>query len=60
MPRKKPITIITCNGIDGTCAAAMALLKHPDAELVISSASTIGYTLLMLGREARTSSNHLR
>jgi len=54
MARKKPITIITCNGIDGTCAAAMALLKHPDAELVISSASTIGYTLLMLGRAART------
>ena len=33
--------IITYNGIDGACAAAMAALKFPKADIVISSAKRI-------------------
>jgi len=50
MGRKRPVKIVTCNGIDGACAAAMVLLQHPSADLVITSASSIGYTLKMMAR----------
>jgi DNA-binding NtrC family response regulator len=36
--------VITYNGLDGACAAAAVLLKRPEADIVISSASRIGAT----------------
>ena len=45
MAKKSNVTILTCNGIDGACAAAVALLRFPQADLMISSASSIGYSL---------------
>ncbi len=42
------IVIITCNGLDGACAAAMALLTHPKAELIVTSAAGVAYSLDLL------------
>jgi DNA-binding NtrC family response regulator len=39
------VGVITYNGIDGACAAAMGLLRFPKAEVIISSAAAIGRTL---------------
>ena len=53
MPAKKRVAVITYNGVDGACAAAMVLLLHPDAEVLVSSAASIGYTLGLLEQEKR-------
>ena len=45
MPRGKRVSVITYNGVDGACAAAMALLRFPSGEVVVSSAASIGRTL---------------
>jgi len=45
MASRKSAVIIAYNGIDGACAAAMVLLAYPKAELVISSARAIAWTL---------------
>ncbi len=50
MAKETGVAIVTYNGVDGACAAAMALLKHPDAELVVTSAGRIGRTLSELAR----------
>ncbi|MFW6189119.1 MAG: sigma 54-interacting transcriptional regulator [Planctomycetota bacterium] len=51
------VTVVTYNGVDGACAAAMVLLRYPGAELAISSAGRIGRTLAelasRLGKGAR-------
>jgi hypothetical protein len=44
---RKPVVIITYNGVDGACAAAMALLAFPKANLVISSARAIACGLVV-------------
>jgi len=36
--------IITYNGIDGACAAAMALLDCPEADILVTSAARVGET----------------
>lgn len=48
MGRKSRNVILACNGLDGACAAATALLKFPEAELVITSASSVAYSLGLL------------
>jgi len=53
MAKKKNVTILTCNGIDGACAAAAALRRFPQADLMISSSSSIGYTLGVIGQQKR-------
>lgn len=45
--------MVTYNGVDGACAAAMALLRFPSAEVVVSSAASIGHTLGSLGDQPR-------
>lgn len=44
MASRKPV-IITYNGVDGACAAAMAFLAFPKASLVVSSARAIAWSL---------------
>lgn len=51
MSRRKRVTIVTYNGVDGACAAAMALLRHPEGDVVVSSARTIGSTFERLKQE---------
>jgi two-component system, NtrC family, response regulator PilR len=41
MARESSVVIITYNGVDGACAAAVALLKHPNAQVLVSSARGI-------------------
>jgi len=53
MPAKKRVAVITYNGADGACAAAMVLLRHPDANVLVSSAASIEYTLGLLEQEKR-------
>jgi len=48
MSEQRMVTVIAYNGIDGACAAAMALLKFPDAQVYITSAAGIGNTLSSL------------
>jgi DNA-binding NtrC family response regulator len=45
MAKAGKVTVLTYNGIDGACAAAMALLRHPKADVLVSSAAGIGRTL---------------
>ncbi|MCX7934469.1 MAG: hypothetical protein N3A66_04320, partial [Planctomycetota bacterium] len=47
------VAIIAYNMIDGACAAAMALPKEPKADILISSASAIGYRLQMIAEERK-------
>ncbi len=46
--------IIAYNGIDGACAAAMALLRFPEAHVVVASARSIGKALESLRVEKPT------
>jgi len=48
MSAPRPETIVTYHGVDGACAAAMALLRFPQATLAISSARSIGRTFAEL------------
>ena len=48
MVKEAKWVIITYNGIDGACAAAMVLLRYPGAQLFVTSASQIDQTLLNL------------
>ncbi len=48
MARKSKVTVITYNGVDGACAAAAVLLKHPRAEVRVSSARGIADTFTAL------------
>jgi DNA-binding NtrC family response regulator len=50
MGKPGSVAIVTYYGIDGACAAAMALLKWPQAELVSTSAARIGQGLAALLR----------
>jgi DNA-binding NtrC family response regulator len=43
MPQE--ICILTYNGVDGACAAATVLLKHPEARLEVTSAARVGQSL---------------
>ncbi len=45
--------ILAYNGVDGFCAAAAALLYHPKAEIVMTSASRIGRTFSRLAGEIK-------
>ena len=49
-PMMKPqsVAIVTYNGVDGACGAAMVLQRHPKARIYVSSASQIDQTLLHL------------
>ncbi len=51
MRRGKRVAVITYNGIDGACAAAMVLLRHPEAHVVVSSARAIGSAFARLKQE---------
>jgi two-component system, NtrC family, response regulator AtoC len=51
MASGKSVTILTYNGLDGACAAAMVLLKHPAAPVVPTSANRIGDSLRDLARK---------
>lgn len=42
--------IITYNGIDGACAAAVALLQCPDAEVLVTSAARVAEAFRKLAR----------
>ncbi len=46
--------VLTYNGVDGACAAASVLLKHPEAEVRITSASRVGRTLRELSEAPET------
>ncbi|MCC6489495.1 MAG: sigma-54-dependent Fis family transcriptional regulator [Candidatus Hydrogenedentes bacterium] len=49
MPRNASGTaLLTDNGVDGACAAAMGLLAFPGAEVIVTSARRIGVTLASL------------
>jgi DNA-binding NtrC family response regulator len=48
MPPKKQPAVITYPGLDGACAAAVALLAHPKATVYLTSAARIGETLAEL------------
>jgi len=41
----RKVVILSYNGLDGATAAAMALLKHPQAEVLVTSAARIGQVL---------------
>jgi transcriptional regulator with GAF, ATPase, and Fis domain len=45
MTRKGKVAVIAYNGVDGACAAAVALLRFPDADVIPTSARRIGVTL---------------
>src|SRR5438552_1552868 len=52
--------IITYSGVDGACAAALALLKYPRAEILVTSARRIDWTLSQLaGRKTLPSEIHI-
>ena len=53
MGKRKGAVILTYNGVDGACAAAMALLKHPTAEVLTTSAARIGKSLQELAQGRR-------
>jgi len=55
MAKRKAVTVITYNGIDGACAAAMVLLKYPHASLGVSSAARVGQALQTLGKRSKGS-----
>jgi DNA-binding NtrC family response regulator len=46
MANRSKTVIVAYKQVDGACAAAMALLKYPRAEVVVTSARRIGRTLL--------------
>ena len=52
MANPRPVTIVTYNGMDGACAAAMALLRYSDAVLMASSAKGIGGTFAELAEQS--------
>jgi two-component system, NtrC family, response regulator PilR len=49
--------VLSYNGVDGFCAAAAALLQHPKAELVMTSASKIGRTFASLAESGQADCN---
>jgi len=51
MADRNDVRIVTYNGVDGACAAAIALLKHPKARLAVTSAARVGQTLAELSAE---------
>jgi len=53
MPKRKSATVVAYNGVDGACAAAMVLLKHPDAEVLVTSAARIGRTIAELAERQK-------
>jgi DNA-binding NtrC family response regulator len=53
MGKDKHRVIVTYNGVDGFCSAAMALMRYPGAELVLSSAAKIGRTLSKLAKSEK-------
>jgi len=53
MPRTSNVTVVTYNGVDGACAAAAVLLKHPNAQVLASSARGIVDTFAALRDKAR-------
>jgi len=54
MATQKRVSVLTYNGLDGACAAAMVLLGHPKADLVVTSAARIAQSLreVAAGRRA--------
>ena len=52
MSRRKRVAIVTYNGVDGACAAAMALLRYPEAHVVVSSARAVGSAFERLKQES--------
>ncbi|NLW50721.1 MAG: sigma 54-interacting transcriptional regulator [Candidatus Brocadiaceae bacterium] len=48
MAKRRDVAVLTYNGVDGACAAAMALLRHPRAEVLVTSAKRVGGTLRAL------------
>jgi DNA-binding NtrC family response regulator len=53
MTKRQSVAVLTYNGVDGACAAAMALLKHPDADVVVTSAARIGRALSALAERSK-------
>jgi DNA-binding NtrC family response regulator len=53
MPVSKNVVIITYNAVDGACAAAVALLKFPKADVRISSAAGIGRTFASIAGQKK-------
>lgn len=51
---KSKVAVVTYYGVDGACAAAMLLLKYPDAAVIVSSANRIGESFQALEEEAYT------
>ena len=49
----KKVVILSYNGLDGATAAAMALLKYPQAEVLVTSAARIGQALASLQKSKR-------
>ena len=56
MARESSVVIITYNGVDGACAAAVALLKHPNAQVLVSSARGIAECFETLQKNNRAAS----
>jgi len=43
--KRQSVAVLTYNGVDGACAAAMVLLKHPEADVFVTSAARVGRTM---------------
>jgi len=59
MADRSDVMIITYNGVDGACAGAMALLKYPKAQTVITSAARIGRRLSEIAKSRTAPSRML-
>jgi len=56
--RERPLALTT-NGVDGACAVAAVLLRHPDAEIRITSHHHLPSALERLRDEAFAGTLHL-
>ena len=59
MADKKQPVVVTYNGVDGACAAAMVLLRHPQARIMATSAKRIGQALTAIAEDAKAISEVL-
>ena len=53
MSDRHSVSVMTYNGVDGACAAAMALLKRPEAEVIVTSAARVGRTMSELAERPK-------
>lgn len=52
--KTQPVVLATYNGVDGACAAAMALQVYPEAQIRVTSAGRIDQTLDLLAQDNKS------